>query len=205
MTEIKAIIFDVGGVLVRTADPAPRRRLEQRLGLASGDAERIVLNSEMGTKAQRGAIRADALWAWVQQHFALRDDELRTFRAEFWGGDRLDEELVAYIRALRPHYQTAIISNAMDDLHETLTQRHAIADAFDLIVGSAYEGIMKPDAAIFRRTLNRLGRHPQEAVFIDDFAHNVKGAQAVGLHVIHFTPGMDLPAALARLGVTPHD
>ncbi|MEZ4831384.1 MAG: hypothetical protein R2873_05145 [Caldilineaceae bacterium] len=39
---IKAVIFDVGGVLIRTEDPSPRRRLEDRLGLAPGQAEFIV-------------------------------------------------------------------------------------------------------------------------------------------------------------------
>jgi HAD superfamily hydrolase (TIGR01509 family) len=76
-----------------------------------------------------------------------------------------------------------------------------MADAFDLIVGSAYERVMKPDPAIFLRTLERLGRAPHEAVFIDDFAHNIEGARGVGMAAIHYTPGMDLAAALASLGV----
>ncbi|MEZ4633989.1 MAG: hypothetical protein R2856_03260 [Caldilineaceae bacterium] len=45
---IKAVIFDVGGVLIRTEDPSPRRRLEDRSGLAPGQAEFIVFNSERG-------------------------------------------------------------------------------------------------------------------------------------------------------------
>ena len=53
---IKAIIFDVGGVLVRTEDHAPRRKLEERLGLAPGEAERLVYNSDMGRAAQRGDV-----------------------------------------------------------------------------------------------------------------------------------------------------
>ena len=44
----------------------------------------------------------------------------------------------------------------------------------------------------------RLGRQPDEAVFIDDFAHNIV-ARAVGMQTIHFTPQVDL-AALAKLG-----
>ena len=76
-----------------------------------------------------------------------------------------------------------------------------MADAFDLIVSSAGEQVMKPDAAIFERTLERLEVAPYEAVFIDDFAHNVAAARAAGLAAIHFIPGIDLPAELEKLGV----
>ena len=200
---IKAIIFDVGGVLVRTEDHAPRRKLEERLGLAPGEAERLVYNSDMGRAAQRGEITAAELWRSVQEHFGFDADELQQFRAEFWGGDRLNQPLVDLIRSLRPLYQTAIISNAMDDLNQTLAETYPIADAFDLIVGSAYEGIMKPDAEIFLRTLARLGRAPDETIFVDDFAHNVAGAQAVGIHAIHYTPQTDVAAALASYGIAP--
>jgi HAD superfamily hydrolase (TIGR01509 family) len=76
-----------------------------------------------------------------------------------------------------------------------------LADAFDLIVGSAYQKVMKPAPEIFLWTLTQLGRQPHEAVFIDDFAANVAGARAVGMAAIHYQPALDLAAALAALGV----
>ncbi|MDQ3248638.1 MAG: hypothetical protein M3Q45_05450 [Chloroflexota bacterium] len=60
---IKALIFDVGGVLVRTVDRTHRNALEERLGLHAGESESIVFNSDMGTKAQQGAITTPELWA----------------------------------------------------------------------------------------------------------------------------------------------
>lgn len=198
---IRAVIFDIGGVLIRTEDWTPRRALEARLGLAPGAADELVFNGPMGQRAQRGEIRAHELWAWLRQELGLDEEGLLAFRQAFFGGDRLDEALVDWIRSLRPRYQTAIISNAMDDLLETITHRYPLADAFDLVVGSAYERVMKPDPAIYLRTLDRLGRAPAEAVFIDDAAANIAGAQAVGLATVHYRPGMDLIAALGRLGV----
>ena len=202
---IRALIFDVGGVLVRTEDAAPRRRAEQRFGLGPGRAEFLVFNSDMGRQAQHGQITAAELWAWVQAQLGVDDATLAAFRTDFFGGDRLNTADVELIRRLRGPYQTAIISNAMDDLTEVVTTRYPMADAFDLIVGSAYEGIMKPDARIFQRTLARLGRQPDEAIFVDDFMHNVEGARAVGMHAVHYTPDLDLAAALAEFGVAiPH-
>jgi putative hydrolase of the HAD superfamily len=198
---IKAVIFDVGGVLVHTEDPTPRRELEMRLGLQPGEAEYLVYNSAMGQKAQRGEISAQQLWRWIQEHFHLDEMGLAAFRRQFWGGDRLNTSLLALVRSLRRHYQTAIISNAMDDLLPMLTERYPVADAFDLIVGSAYEGILKPAPEIFLRTLERLGRQPEEAIFIDDFAQNVAGARAVGMFAVQYTPDLDVAAALAAHGL----
>lgn len=198
---IEAVIFDVGGVLIRTENYAPRRKLEGRLGLASGTSERLVFSGEMGTKAQVGAISHDELWTWIGKHLQLDKEALRRFRREFWAGDVLDEDLVHYIRGLRPRYQTAVISNATDRLRKTLEETYEIADAFDVIVCSAEEKVMKPSTEIYQRTLERLGRQPSETVFVDDFQSNVEAARSVGMQAIHYRPGMDVPSALAELGI----
>ncbi len=196
---IKAIIFDFGGVILRTQDWSGRRRWEQRLGLPEHGAEQLVFNSEMGRQAQHGRITYDDLWQWVGQQCGLTAAELAQFQADFWAGDVLDGQLVEWIRGLRPLCQTALISNAFDDLRDVLTHQFAIADAFDVIVISAEEGIMKPDPRLYQIALERLGCRPEEAVFIDDFAHNIAGAQAVGLHTIHFKPGIDVVGEIESL------
>jgi epoxide hydrolase-like predicted phosphatase len=200
---IQALIFDVGGVLIRTADYTSRRQLEKRLGLADWESEKIVFNSEMGRKAQHGSITNIQLWESIAQSLSLSPDSLEQFRQEFWGGDLLDEELVALIRQLKKRYQTAIISNATDSLRQTLQTTFPIADAFDLIVISAEEKVMKPDPEIYLRTLARLGRRPAETVFIDDFAENIAAARELGMHTIHFNPSINLTAELKSLGLEP--
>ena len=197
---IKAVIFDVGGVLVRTEDHSYRRRCEEELGLRPGEAEEIVFNSSMGQKAQKGEISDEELWHWVGKRLDL-GERLGMFRNDFWAGDVLDKEMVASIRQLRPDYQTAIISNATDALRDTLSNKHGIADAFDVIIGSAEEQLMKPNAEIYQRALEALDRRAEESVFIDDFRRNVDGAQAVGIAAIHYRPDMDLNMALKRFGV----
>jgi HAD superfamily hydrolase (TIGR01509 family) len=190
-------------VIVRTEDHSSRRQWEKKLGLAEWESETIVFNSEMGTKAQCGGVTDDELWVWVGQRLNLVDAELEAFRAGFWAGDVLDSGLVDFIRTLNgAGYQTAVISNATDNLQNALTNQFQIADAFDLIVGSATEEVMKPDPRIYQRTLERLGCQPEEAVFIDDFAHNIQAAQELGMATIHFKKGTDVPAELEKLGVT---
>lgn len=198
---IQALIFDVGGVLVRTVDRSRRAILEQELGLVKGQTDETVFNSAMGQAAQRGEVTSSDLWAWVRADFGLDKIGLGHFQHEFWAGDRVNEELVALIRSLRPRYQTAIISNFMDDLRRSLHEEYPIADAFDLIVISAEEKVMKPDPLIFQRTIERLGRRPEECVFVDDFLHNVEGARALGMHAIHYREGVDMEQELRKLAV----
>ncbi len=198
--DIQAVIFDVGGVLVRTFDQGGRRVWEERLGLSPGEAEAIVLNSEMGHRAQRGEITTAGLWAWAGRRLGLDEADLATFRADFWRGDGVDGQLHDLIRRLHTQYQMAIISNATDALLESLESYGLLGD-FDLVVCSAHEGITKPDPAIYEIALTRLGRAARECVFIDDAPANVAAAEEIGMHAIRFTPALDLEAALAALGV----
>lgn len=201
---IQAIIFDVGGVMLRTEDRAPRQQWEAKLGLTPGGAEMLVFNSEMGQKAQRGDITEPALWQWIGSHLNLTMEETAAFRHGFWAGDKLDTELVAFIRQLKTNYQTAIISNYASNLRPELTDQFKIADAFDEILISCEEKVMKPDPEIFHRALARLERKPEEAVFIDDFLHNVEAARAVGMAAVHFQPNIDLPHEFQKLGINQY-
>lgn len=200
---IKAVIFDVGGVLVRTPDRQSRRIWEERLGLSERESEEIVFDSQMGVRAQMGEITDEELWIWVGQRLSLTPEVLAAFGNDFWAGDRLDTGLIAYIRSLRPQYQTAIISNATDRLRRSLKESYSIDGAFDLIVCSAEEHVMKPDAEIYLRTLAKLGRTPGETVFVDDSEANIAGADQLGMRTIHFTTATDVPSRLAELGVRP--
>lgn len=184
---LKLILWDIGGVLMRTEDPAPREQLAAELGITRAELEKAVFGGEMGTRAQRGEIHPDELWEHIRRQFGLTRQQIDEFRRRFWAGDRLDHELVAAIRKLRAAgYLTGVLSNAWGDLRTTLRDEWQIADAFDFITASAEEGVMKPDERIYHIALARAGVEPAEAVFIDDFPHNIAGAQAVGMHGILF-------------------
>ncbi len=193
---IKAVIFDLGGVLVRTEDQAPRHALAEHLGIPRGQMYFLVFDSPSAQQASRGELTVSQHWEAVRQALGLPEAEIDRFSQEFWAGDRLDAELVAYIRSLRPRYRTALLSNAWDDLRGYLTGRWGIADAFNELVISAEVGVTKPDPRIYHLALERLGVQPGEAVFVDDFKENIEAARALGIHTVHF---QSRPQALAEL------
>jgi putative hydrolase of the HAD superfamily len=71
-------------------------------------------------------------------------------------------------------------------------------ELFDLVIDSSEVGIRKPDPAIFRLTLERLGNIPPErSVFLDDYESNVKAATDLGIRGL--LVGNDHLATIAAL------
>jgi putative hydrolase of the HAD superfamily len=132
--------------------------------------------------------------------------EVRTLLAEF-GVEVSDEELVRYLEAeheawapavqlastthallesLRERgFRLGLVSNAFDPpelLHRDLA-RFGVAERLDVALFSSELGRRKPDPAIFREALDRLGVPPEAALFVGDtLATDVAGAAAVGMH-----------------------
>ncbi|MGQ0600296.1 MAG: HAD family hydrolase [Anaerolineales bacterium] len=197
---IKAVIFDIGGVLVRTEDLEPRRVWERRFGLPDWGLAQIVFEGPVAVSATLGHADLDAIWEVVRQCLNLTPGELAQLREEFWVGDRYDHALLAYIRSLRPRYKTGIISNAWPGVRAAHA-RYLNADTFDVILYSAEERLAKPDPAIYQRCLSRLGVAANEAVFVDDVRENIEAAQKLGMATVHFQTGVDVPAEFKKLGV----
>jgi epoxide hydrolase-like predicted phosphatase len=196
---IRAVIFDLGGVLVRTEDPTPRQQLAERLGMSRDELNNLIFDSETAVQATLGEISAQAHWDAVQEGLGIPHEKFVSIPVDFWGGDTLDTELVAYIRSLRSRYKTALLSNAWDDLRTVLRNEWQMEDAFDVIIISAEVRCAKPEERIYRLALERLGVEPAEAVFIDDYPPNVGGARAIGMQAIRFQNPEQAKADLERL------
>lgn len=184
---VKATIWDMGGVILRTEDRSPRARWEERLDLAPGELDHLVFMGEDSQKATLGQGSAEEVWSALAERFGLSPEERAQLEEDFWDGDRLDRDLLQYIRKLRPSYKTALLSNAWPDVRPLIEDVWGFADAFDEIVISAEVGLAKPDPRIYQLTLARLEVQPHEAVFVDDFPENVQGARRVGMRAVQFT------------------
>jgi len=195
----RAVIFDFGGVLMKTVSQHPRHAWDDRLGLAHGSVEGIVHGSDAWRQAQIGKISVADYWAEVARQLGLSESDVQQLAQDYFSADRLDDDLIASIRDMRADGHTvALLSNDSPALADKL-RTLGIADLFDPMVISGNIGAMKPDAAAYQAVLSALGRPASETVFIDDMPANVAGAQAVGMDAIRYVDGMDLPAALKPL------
>ena len=183
---IRAVFWDLGGVIIRTEDRSRRVIWEDRLGLAPGELDQIVFAGEMGRKAALGGASASDVWTWVSERLGLDDEQAQVLRRDFWRGEDLDRDLVAYIRRLKSNFRTGLISNAWPEIRKQIESEWGIADAFDDLIISAEVRLAKPDPRIFRLALDRLGVEAGQALFVDDFTENTKAAAALGMHTVHF-------------------
>lgn len=195
---IKAVIFDLGGVLLRTEYQAPRQHLAERLHMEYDDLVRIVFDSPTAQQATVGELTAEEHWASVMKRLKRPISEAQIIRDEFFAGDILDRELVNFIRSLKGKYKTGLISNAWDDLRAYIL-KEKFDDAFHHMVISAEVKVAKPSARIYQIALEQLEVSPSEAVFVDDFIENIEACQKLGIQGIHFRNPEDALSQLKQL------
>ncbi len=183
---IRAAIFDMAGVILRTEVQPDRRKWQTRLGLTEDQLFHLVFENEVSPRAMIGQATDAEVWKQVADSLKLSDAQAEELARDFWSGNHVDEPLMKFIRGLRPRYKTAILSNAWLSTRSEMIAKFGLADEFDCVIISSEEGIAKPDARIYRLAAERLGVRPEEAIFVDDVAENVDAARAVGMCGVQF-------------------
>ena len=183
---IKAVIWDLGGVLLRTIDGSGREHWAKRIGITRQELEEIVFSSKASLLAQSGEISDVEHWEFVGQKLGLPPDELVDFESDFWNGDRLDMDLIEFIQGLHPRYKTGLLSNNFHWLRSAIAKDWKIEASFDSIIISSEVHLLKPDPRIFWLAVTQLNISPEEAIFIDDYPENLFGAEKIGMQAMQF-------------------
>jgi putative hydrolase of the HAD superfamily len=170
-----------------------------RLGLGEGDLARLVFDGPASREAMLGRASADDVWVSVGTILGLSPVDRDRLRADFFSTDRIDEDLMAFIRQLRPRVRIGLISNAWLEVRRLLESEWRIADAFDPLILSAEVGWVKPDERIFHLALERAEVQPSEAAFVDDFSENIDAALALGMRAVLFRSLSQTQGEIERL------
>lgn len=196
---IKAIIFDMGGVILRTQDRKPREKLGRKFNKSYNEMDHLIYGTDSAKKATRGEIAEEEHREMVLKQFGLSMEDQDWFFGEFWGGDVKDQELVDYIFELKKNYITALLSNAWSRAREDIEPRYQFLDAFDFSVFSAEIKMAKPDPQIYEWVLEQIKVKPEEAVFVDDFVENIRAANQLGIHGILFESTEQVKSDIQKL------
>lgn len=196
---IRTILFDFGGVLLRTEDHQPRQKLAAQYGIDEEELIYLVFGSPSALRASVGEITAEQHWREVVAALGTVEDQIPYIREQFFAGDRLDEALIEVIRSYRKTHCVGLLSNAWDDLRDYLDNNLKILDIFDEVIISAEVGLMKPDRRIYELAAQKFNISLQEAVFIDDLSVNVKAAQEAGMNSFQFRSTTQTINELQRL------
>jgi FMN phosphatase YigB (HAD superfamily) len=185
MTNIKAVYFDLGGVIVRTEDRSPRTELGRELGRSYHEMDLAVFENQSSFEATLGYITEAQHWQNIVQGLGLPESDIPRLRGAFFAGDRIDWEIVTFLRGLRATHKTGLISNAWDGLRPWMVSQQ-FDDAFDALTISAEVHSGKPAPEIYQQALSALGVAASEAVFVDDMAPNIEACRALGMHGVQF-------------------
>ena len=184
---IKAIIFDFGRVITAQKPLSLFRSYEIELGLDPDTINSIMFGSQAWQDTLLGRKTTEEFWHLIGPELGLKTaDEVNRFRRRYHADEAINEAVLDLIRKLHGRYKLAILSNSPPDLTRWLVDWE-MRDLFEVVFCSGDEGMIKPDPAAFKLTLERLGVEPGKAVFIDDTPEHVGAARKLGIQGIIFT------------------
>jgi 2-haloacid dehalogenase len=198
--QIQNIIFDFGGVLV---DWNPRHLFKNHF---SNDSEmewflENICTDEWNLQQDKGRSLAEAT-ALLQAQFPEFHTQIQRFYGEWETMLKGDiPGSVALLYRLKEKYKMYGLTNWSDETIDIAYRRFSFFSVFDGIVVSGKEKVIKPDERIYHLLLDRYGIEAHNSVFIDDNIKNIKAAEAIGLHAIHFQNPTQLESALIALNV----
>jgi epoxide hydrolase-like predicted phosphatase len=198
--EIKAIIFDMGGVFLRTCDETPRMKLAEELGITIEQLKHEVFFSDSAIRSEEGYLDKYAHWEEILHRLKNPNaNQAKKYDEQFWSGDYLDESLVEYLGRIKSIFKLGLISNAFQGARKWIESHYQFMQIFDYSLFSYEVHLRKPDARIYHYACRELGVRSDQSVFIDDMLMNVEGAQAAGLFAIQYQNREHLEIELSKI------
>ncbi len=202
MTEITAIFWDIGGVLLTNGwDRVSRRKGSEVFGLEWEEFE--ARHQAQENAFDRGLMTLDE---YLDRAIFFRPrqfsrEEMREF---IFAQSQPHPEVLAIVgeMARGRRYFLATLNNEPLEFNLRRIETFGLKRFFSAFFSSCFLGLAKPDPAIFRRVLQITQRQPDECLFIDDRPANIESAASLGIRTLHHSGNAeDLKTHLA--GILP--
>lgn len=192
--ELRAVVFDFGGVLISPITEKIAVLAEQR-GTTMHELLTVLMGPKPSTpdhpwhRCERGEIAV----ADIQAHLApfadaagieLRGDEIEVLLDPSYV---VVDEMIERVRHLRERgLKTGLLTNTFAEFRPKM-QEDIPFPLFDAVIESFAVQARKPERAIYEATAAHLGVDHHEIVYLDDFDQNLDPAIELGWTVIHVT------------------
>ena len=190
--KIKNIIFDLGGVILDIDETIVYKELE-KLGINTSELARSKEFIEIMSKFDTGIYTAPTFRKKMKALIGQGKMTDKRFDA-IWDAMLLDipRERIEAIEKIKKHYKIFLMSNTNVihyDLYVRDLQLRFGYNEFDELFNKSYfsfaEHLEKPDPRFFELILDHEGLLPEETLFIDDTAENIKVAKKLGIRTYH--------------------
>jgi putative hydrolase of the HAD superfamily len=161
---IRAIVFDIGGVLEFAPRIGITEKWEGLLGLQADELDKRLY--EVWKGGSIGAITEADVHRMIGEILSIDEAKVNAFMDDIWKEylGTPNVELIDYFKKLHGHYITAIISNSFVGAREKEQAAYHFGDMTELIIYSHEVGIQKPDPRIFELACDRLNIKPEEMI-----------------------------------------
>lgn len=194
---MRAVIFDLDGVLRRPIDSAEVNQVEDRWRLSHGVIDAAARSGDLLEDLTLGRLtRAE----WVHN---VGEAIGSLAAARQWAALSLElNPGVARIAARLHETQvlTAILTNGSDTVGQEIEDL-GIGPSFTAVFNSAELGVKKPDPRVYQHVLDHLGVPPQESLMVDDSRDKLEGAALVGMRTHWFRDAEGLTGELQAVGL----
>jgi putative hydrolase of the HAD superfamily len=202
VTEVKALFWDVGGVILSNGwDSSERAAAIRRFGLDAADFEQR--HAAEFPALEMGRITLDT-YLDRTVFYSARFDSPRPFsREEFtdfvFSQSTAKPETLTVLEGLAAthHYFMATLNNESAELNAYRIRTFQLTRFFSAFFSSCYLGVRKPEEQIYRLALEITQRVPEECIFIDDRPENLEVPKRLGMRTIQFVNAAQLRADLA--------
>ncbi|MBV9041827.1 MAG: HAD-IA family hydrolase [Acidimicrobiia bacterium] len=197
---IKAVLFDVGGVLT-TSPFESFARYEREQGLPDGFIRKLnSTNPDTNAWAQleRNTVDFNEFCDLFEAEALAAGGELKAIEVMACLSGDVRPEMIEAVRRCHERVKTGMLTNNVRAENEDAGGRldGLLLPLFDVVIESSKAGVRKPDPRFYEMACEQLAIEPPEAVFLDDLGINLKPARAMGMTTIKV---VDPDKALAEL------
>ncbi len=204
MAEIKAIIFDLGNVLINYSFD---RAFQKWAELTDHPPEFFATNfqyDETLWQFERGQITPEEYHQYLSKTMNISGDWDYEIFKEGWifVNIGLNQKAVELLPLLEKKYLLYVLSNT-NELHiESVTKDYPhLFRHFKQKFYSHDLSVRKPDAEIYEKVIKIIDLPPHEILFIDDMVENIRGAEQVGIQGIVMPSPAELKEILIKNGI----
>jgi len=199
----KAIIFDLGNVLIDFNHRIAVRRISKFTGNGGEEIYNLFFDSELTGLFEEGKISPQQFFQEVKNklNLKLNYEEFMPIWNEIFFFSEKNLEVYNLARGLKKHYRIALLSN-INVLHfEYVEKTFPILDAFHNIITSFEVKARKPKKEIYQETLKILNASPKDTFYTDDRIELIESAKELGIRGFVFTNTEKLKKDLCKAGI----